>query len=426
MKKSDRHYAVTILGEVLGDGAYANIALRKALSGTDASAQSRAFITELVNETLRNLILIDGIIDEFSTTPASEIKPIIKNILRISVCQIRFLERIPERAAVNEAVVLAKNYNFMHLTGFVNGILRSIARETHRPKIAQKDLALRFSYPPWLVNSLVKWLGAKAAIEFCEASHKPANGVSILVSPGRAEECVKSLEAEGVEVVPLEAESLKSVFLLRKTGDISRLSAFRDGHFIVIDPGALAAVNALGAKPGQTILDLCAAPGGKSFASAFAMGNEGRVLAFDIHPHKIDLLRNTKKRLNLSIIEPKVQDALIFAPELANIADAVLLDAPCSGLGTIRKHPEIKYTRHPDDIATLARKQLQMLTNAARYVKPGGTLVYCTCTVTREENADIIEKFLSANANFTPESATQTLPSENSDGFFTSVLRSTM
>jgi len=413
VKKSDRHYAVTILGEVLHEGAYANIALRKTLAGTDASSQSRAFITELVNETLRNLILIDGIIEEFSTMPASEIKPIIKNILRISVCQIRFMERVPERAAVNEAVVLAKGYNFIHLTGFVNGILRNIAREPNRPKIAPKDLALRFSYPPWLVNSLVKWLGSKDAIAFCEKSHKPASGISILVS--HADECVKSIEAEGVEVVPLPTENM---FTLRKAGDITQLAAFRDGHFIVIDPGALAAVNALNAQPGQTIMDLCAAPGGKSFATAFAMRNTGRILAFDIHKHKIDLIRMTQKRLRLSIVEPQINDALKFNPTLENIADAVLLDAPCSGLGTIRKHPEIKYTRHPEDIAILARKQQQMISNASRYVKPGGTLIYCTCTVAREENADIIENFLSNHANFTLESAEQILPCENSDGFF--------
>ncbi|MCL2356277.1 MAG: 16S rRNA (cytosine(967)-C(5))-methyltransferase RsmB [Defluviitaleaceae bacterium] len=418
MKKSDRHYAVTILGEVLHDGAYANIALRKALSGTDASAQSRAFITELVNETLRNLILIDRIIDEFSQTPASEIKPIIKNILRISVCQIRFLERIPERAAVNEAVLLTKAYNFERLTGFVNGILRNIAREPHRPKVAPKDLALRFSYPPWMVNALVKWLGSKSAIEFCEASHKPA-GITILIAPAHIEECLALLNADGVE-----SENLTpGVFALKKTGDITQLSAFKKGLFIVIDPGALGAANALGVAPGQTILDMCAAPGGKTFATAFAMENAGRIIACDIHPHKIDLLRNTAKRLNLSIVEPKVQDALTFSPTLENIADAVLLDAPCSGLGTIRKHPEIKYTRLPEDIATLARKQSQMLANAARYVKPGGAVVYCTCTVAREENADIIDKFLASRNDFTLESSAQTLPSETSDGFFTAKLR---
>jgi len=418
LKKSDRHYAVTILGEVLHDGAYANIALRKALSGTDASAQSRAFITELVNETLRNLILIDRIIDEFSQTPASEIKPIIKNILRISVCQIRFLERIPERAAVNEAVLLTKAYNFERLTGFVNGILRNIAREPHRPKVAPKDLALRFSYPPWMVNALVKWLGSKSAIEFCEASHKPA-GITILIAPAHIEECLALLNADGVE-----SENLTpGVFALKKTGDITQLSAFKKGLFIVIDPGALGAANALGVAPGQTILDMCAAPGGKTFATAFAMENAGRIIACDIHPHKIDLLRNTAKRLNLSIVEPKVQDALTFSPTLENIADAVLLDAPCSGLGTIRKHPEIKYTRLPEDIATLARKQSQMLANAARYVKPGGAVVYCTCTVAREENADIIDKFLASRNDFTLESSAQTLPSETSDGFFTAKLR---
>ncbi|MCL2577648.1 MAG: 16S rRNA (cytosine(967)-C(5))-methyltransferase RsmB [Defluviitaleaceae bacterium] len=422
MKKSDRAVAIAVLAEILDAGAYANIALRKALTGTDRAPQSRAFITEMVNETMRNLILIDHIIETFSSTPANEMKPIIKNILRISVCQIRFLERIPERAAVDEAVKLAKFYGFERLSGFVNGILRNIAREPEKPVFSQKDLALRFSYPPWLVNLLVKWLGAKGAIEFCENSHKPAP-VTILANTFKtdANHLTQILETDGVEVTPIEETA--HMFTLRHTGDISALTAFKEGLFIVTDPGAMTAVSALDAKPGQTIIDLCAAPGGKSFATAFQMKNTGRLLAFDIHSHKINLLRQTQKRLGLSIIESGVQDALTFNPALSQKADAVLLDAPCSGLGTIRKHPEIKYNRTPEDIRVLAKTQSAMLANAAKYVKPGGILVYCTCTVASEENTEIIENFVANHPNFSVEEANQTLPCATSDGFFTAKLR---
>jgi len=421
MKKSDRAVALGVLAEIFDGGAYTNISLRKALSGSERSAQSRAFITEMVNETVRNLYLIDHIIEAFSNTPAYEMKPTIRNILRISVCQIRFLERIPERAAVDEAVKLTKHFGFDRLAGFVNGILRSIAREPERPAFSQKDIALRFSYPPWLVNKLVKWLGAKGAVEFCENSHKPAP-VTVLTNTYKTtpDELAQILAKDGVDVTPVNFNT----FALRHTGDITRLAAFTDGLFIVIDPGAMAAVNALDAKPGQTILDLCAAPGGKSFAAAFQMQNIGRILAADIHAHKINLLRQTQKRLGLSIIETAVQDALQFDPTLARLqADAVLLDAPCSGIGTIRKHPEIKYTRSPEDILILAQKQATMLANAAKYVKPGGNLVYCTCTVAKEENADIIEKFAAAHPNFTILSAAQTLPGEATDGFFTAKIQ---
>jgi len=424
VKKSDRAIAVAVLSEILEEGAYANIALRKALSSAEASgasAQARAFITEMVNETLRNLILIDHIIESFSTTPTSEMKPFIRNLLRISVCQIRFLDRIPERAAVNEAVVIAKAFGFERLTGFVNGILRNIAREPEKPAYSPKDLSIRFSYPPWLVNSLVKWLGGKGAIAFCENSHLPAP-ITILANTHKTDinHLTELLESEGVEVTPVE--NVPEMLSLRHTGDIAKLSAFRDGLFLVTDPGAMAAVNALNPQAGQTIIDLCAAPGGKSFAAAFRMKNNGRVIALDIHKHRVELIRQTRKRLDVTIVEPNIHDAMVYNPALLELADAVLLDAPCSGLGTIRKHPEIKLTRQPEDIQILARKQLQMLSNAAKYVKAGGILVYCTCTVTTEENMDIIEKFTSTHPSFQLESASQTLPCATSDGFFTAKL----
>ncbi|MCL2198297.1 MAG: 16S rRNA (cytosine(967)-C(5))-methyltransferase RsmB [Defluviitaleaceae bacterium] len=424
MKKSDRAIAVAVLSEIMEGGAYANIALRKALAQSETTPQARAFITEMVNETLRNIILIDHIIGSFSNTPTSELKPIIRNILRISVCQIRFLERIPERAAVDEAVKLTKQHNFERLSGFVNAILRSIVREPEKPQIHPKDLALRFSYPAWMINSLIKWLGSKGAIEFCENSHKPA---SITVLPNTCKTDVETLtaalKAEDVDVFEKSVQTRSTPMLtLRHTGDITRLIPFKEGHFIVTDPGAMAAVDALAAKPGQKIIDMCAAPGGKSFATAFQMQNEGRILAFDIHPHRIELIRQTQKRLGLTIIEPSVQDATVFNPDLVNTADAVLVDAPCSGLGTIRKHPEIKFTRQPEDIQILAKKQARMLENAAKYVKPGGKLVYCTCTVAAEENMDIINSLTEAVPNYEIESTEQTLPSAEADGFFTAVM----
>lgn len=427
MKKSDRAIAVSVLSEILDEGAYANIALRKALAESGLSSQSRAFVTELVNETVRNLLLIDCIIESFSSSPASEMKPFIRNVLRIAICQIRFLERIPERAAVDEAVKLTKAQGFGRLSGFVNAILRSITREPQKPEYSQKDMAMRFSYPPWLVNSLVKWLGSKGAIEFCENSHKPAP-VTILTNTLKTDmiSLTKLLEGEGVEVIQPQIDATVEDFpmlVLSRTGDITRLKAFREGHFIVADPGSMAAVHALSANPGQTIIDLCAAPGGKSFATAFHMRDKGRILACDIHPHKMELLKQTQKRLGLTVIEPILNDAQVFNPRMQHIADAVLLDAPCSGLGTIRKHPEIKYNRTPEDIQFLSKKQALMLSMAMNYVKSGGILVYCTCTVSSEENMDVINDFIAANSDFTLEYSQQTLPSLTSDGFFTAKLR---
>ncbi|MCL1844031.1 MAG: 16S rRNA (cytosine(967)-C(5))-methyltransferase RsmB [Defluviitaleaceae bacterium] len=434
-KKSERAIAVAIITEVTEQGAYANIALRKALASNGAagksSAQARAFITELVNETLRNLLLIDCIIDTFSNTPGEEMKPFIRNLLRVSVCQLRFLEKVPEHAAVNEAVTLAKAFGFQRLAGFVNGILRSIIRKPEEPKIPPKDLALRYSYPPWIINTVVKSLGAAGAIEFCENSHRPP-AVTILANPLKTDiNCLtQALKSEGVEATPVEFDIFDKgvaefgLLSLKNSGDISKLTTFRQGHFIVADPGALAAVHALtvGENSAKTVIDLCAAPGGKSFATAFLMKDAGQILAFDIHKHRVQLIRQAQNRLGLSSIKSSVADALVFNSALENTADAVLLDAPCSGLGTIRKHPEIKYSRTPEDVEALAKKQAQMLSLAARYVKPGGILVYCTCTVTKAENADIIDAFLKNHFDFTIENTRQTLPSAMSDGFFTARL----
>jgi len=413
-QKNERSLAVSILTEILETNAYANIALRKALAeSNNLDSVKKSFVTDLVNETLRNLILIDYTINKFSTkTPIEKMKPFIRNLLRISVCQINHMERIPSHAAINEAVNLTKNRNMANLSGFANGVLRSVDRA--EPEEI-RDTALKYSYPKWLYSGLTRWLGQEDAESFCENSHKPppviifTNTVKITQN-----ELAKKIMTEGVIATPLDEYFL----ILKNSGDISSLPSFKEGLFFVIDPGAMLAVNALGLKSGLTMLDICAAPGGKSFAAACIMGNQGIIRSYDIHQHRLQLISQTRKRLGLSIISPKLQDALLFDPSLENSADAVLLDAPCSGLGTIRKHPEMKYTRTMEDITAIAAKQLQMLENTAKYVKPKGTLVYCTCTITHEENINNINSFIISNKNFKLEKTLQTLPTPTSDGFF--------
>jgi len=419
--KSERALAISILEEILDTGAYANIALRKALADTELDSRSRAFVTELVNETLRNLLLIDHVLNKFSkSTPVNEMKPFIRGVLRISVCQIRHMGKIPPHAAVNEAVLLTRAFGFENLTGFVNGVLRAIQRDkTPTPSNPQ----LKYSYPKWLYKHLVKNLGETGALEFCENSHYPAP-VVILTNTYKTtvEQLIQSLDAQGVEATPVPSlscsESPTPFLKLRHMGDISKLTAFKDGLFFVMDTGAIRAVDALKVKQGQTIIDVCAAPGGKSFAMAFQMGNIGKILSYDIYPHRVELIRQTSKRLGLSMITPTVKDALIYDPALDGIADAVLIDAPCTGFGIIRKHPELKYTRTPKDISILAEKQLKMMEVASRYVKQGGLLVYCTCTIGNEENMDNVNKFLDNHPNFILNYSEQIWPSQTTDGFF--------
>lgn len=421
--KTDRSVAVAVLSSVLDSGAYANIALRKALAESNIDQRSRAFVTDLVNETLRNLIQIDYTINNFSKTPLNKMKPFIANLLRISVCQIRHMEKIPDRAAVNEAVVLAKAYGYTNLSGFVNGILRNISREDGS-KI--KSLSLKYSYPKWLVEKLSIWLKKDEFVqEFLENSHKPPPVIILAnIHKTNQNKLIEQLQSEGVDATPLSEAGNHPFIMLRQPGDITRLLAFKDGLFFVIDPGAIYAVEALDPQPGQTIIDLCAAPGGKAFAIAGLMQNQGKLLAYDIHPHRVELIKQTGKRLGLSVITSAVKDATVFDPELAGTADAILLDAPCTGFGTIRKHPEIKYNRQPQDIKDMASLQKDMLTVAAKYLKPGGKLVYCTCTISLEENTYNIKNFLENHPNFSLESENLLLPSPTSDAFYVAALTS--
>jgi len=314
-------------------------------------------------------------------------------------------------------------------------------------------LARRYSYPGWLASSLVKWLGEEEAETFCHNSHL-VPPVTILANTHKTSvnSLAERFRDEGVDSMSVcsllrsddgtprndEGGSLLGDFLaIRNTGDISKLSAFCDGLFIVMDPGAIFAVSAMDLKPGQTIIDLCAAPGGKSFASACKMCNTGRVLAFDIHPHRTSLISDMQRRLGLTCITPQTKDATVHDPRLDASADAVLLDAPCSGFGTIRKRPEIKYNRTPQDITALAEKQRQMLSIGAKYVKPGGVLVYSTCTVAREENIGNIRWFLHHHPfemrplnmhqyreiRFVEEdNCVQILPGPANDGFFVAAM----
>jgi len=430
--KTNRGQAVDILSDILEKGAYANIALRKNLAESDLDSRDRAFVTELVNETLRNLISIDMIINHFSKITVPKMKPYIRNLLRISVCQLRYMEKTPDSAAVNEAVILAKKNGYAGLSGFVNGVLRTVARQPGIP--AWNNQFKRFSYPGWLGNELVRWLGQEEAHNFCENSHKPPP-VTIFVNTIKTTQTdlMAQLQAEGVESTPLGEDFI----ILQKAGDIASLKSFHDGHFFVMDPGAIWAIKAMDLKPGMTVMDLCAAPGGKSFASACYMGNAGKILAFDLHPHRTGLIREAQKKLGLTCISPETKDALVYDPRLESAADVVLLDAPCTGFGTIRKRPEIKYNRQQKDIVNLAMKQRELMAVAAKYVKPDGVFVYSTCTVAREENIDNVRWFMQ-NHPFAmcpqhlpstediryiyEDECLQILPGHSNDGFFVAAM----
>ena len=430
---NERHVAISILLEINQQGAYNNIALRRTLDDYPQwQPYQRAFVTELVNGTLRNQILIDHIIESYSRKPvfdksvsnksvsnkstlnkpksnksassksAPKMKPFIRELLRTAVYQIQWMDKVPPSAAVNEAVKLARSCGFEALSGFVNGILRNIVRGhesgtlpipvPYNTKEYARYLSLRYSFPLWLAKAVINWLGDEAE-EFCIQSHI-APSVTVCVNPLKTtrDALAESLEASGIECV--KSTLTEACLHLKRTADLTAVTAYRQGHFFVMDEGAYLAAKALSAKPGQKIIDLCAAPGGKSFACAGIMENRGQIISCDIHPHKIRLIANTAARLGIDCITVKERDASVINPVWEGWADAVMLDAPCSGFGIIRRKPDIKYTKTMEDVRSLAAFQRTLLSAAAAYVKPGGVLVYSTCTINGEENEDNVRWFL--------------------------------
>ena len=412
IKNSERGTALMVLGDVLDGGAFSNIALRKAFrSSHNLDKKNRAFVSEIVYTTIRNLIQIDYIINHFTKIETSKMEPAIRNLLRISVCQMRFMDKVPSYAAVNEAVELARAAGHADLSGFVNGVLRNIVRNPKKPHIKKDDLGILYSCPKELLNELLA-LGPELR-EFLKNCQTPP---PVTVFPNTEKISLEELAAVFADE-DIKSEALDSCLIVEGTGDISSLDSFKSGLFFVMDPGAYHPVKTLGPNPGETLIDLAAAPGGKSFACACLMKNRGEILAYDIHPHKIKLIEQGSKRLGLSIIEANEGDALVFNPKLEERADAVLLDAPCSGLGTLRKHPEIKYRFAKKDIKALANKQILMLQTAVRYLKPGGRLVYSTCTITKDENMEVARE-LEKYEGIKLLEAFQILPGKINDGFF--------
>ncbi|MDR2903693.1 MAG: 16S rRNA (cytosine(967)-C(5))-methyltransferase RsmB, partial [Clostridiales bacterium] len=408
-KANEREIAVYALMDITVDGGYNNIVLRKTLGRNDALSQTqKAFITELVNGALRNLLFIDEIINQFASVKTKKMKPLILNILRISVYQIKWMDKTPDFAVLNEAVNIARTKGFANLTGFVNGVLRNMLRNLDqivlpdRAKTPVRHLSVRYSYPVGLTEKLIDYFGGDVdrTEQMMIANNRPPK-LTVCVNPLKttAEALAARLAEEGAAVAPGQLSPY--ALHLSGTANMAKLPAFQEGLFHVIDESAMLSVQLLNPKKGQTMLDLCSAPGGKAFFAGYLMRNEGEIIAADIHEHKIALIEASAARLGLDIIKTALSDATVFHEEFEEKADVLLIDAPCSGLGLVRKKPDIKYTKTVEDISALARLQRELLAASWRYVKKGGTLVYSTCTLTKEENEDNMNWFM-ANFPFLP------------------------
>ena len=436
-----REAAMLALNACQRQGGWSDGALKKQLAAAELSGRDAALATQLCFGVLQNQMLLDFYLSKFSNIPLKRMEGKVVQTLRLGAYQMLFLTRIPHSAAVNSAVTLVKTHcKNPRAAGMVNGILRSMERSLQNmPVIPQGDpvayLSTLYSHPEWLVKEFILSLGEEETAQLLAADNsQPPTAVMVNTTRTTAEELKTMLEDDHVEAEP--HPWLENCLLLHRTGDLERLEAFQQGLFYVQDPASRLAVLAAGAKPGMKVLDCCAAPGGKSFAAAIAMENQGEIVSCDLHPHKKKLIQAGADRLGLTIISPKTADGKVFRPEWENAFDLVLVDAPCSGLGVIRKKPDIRY-KDPAPLADLPAVQLDILRNAARYVKPGGTLMYSTCTLLYRENGEVVETFLAENKAYKAE--TFTLPGpvgpvqsgsvtlwphrHGTDGFFISKMR---
>ena len=418
-----REAALKALYSIDADGAYINAALSAAQDSDKFSVSDRALITELIYGVVSERTAEDYIISRFSKVKIKKMTPWILNILRMGIYQIYFMDRIPQSAACNEAVKLAKRYSHRAGAGFVNGVLRSAARAADGfefPKTGDvvKDLSLEYSYPEWITKRLVGQYGA----EKCEAlyaenrrPHPPSIRVNTLKTD--VDTLAELLAGEGI--VCEKIGGLENCLKIKGGIDIKRSKAYNDGLYSLQNISSQLAVKALDPKRGETIIDMCAAPGGKSCAAAERMENCGKILSFDIYEHKTELIAKSANRLGIDIIQTKTADSAEYDSSLFESADRVLADVPCSGLGVIHKKPDIKYSRREKDILSLTEIQAKILNNAARYVKKGGVLVYSTCTILAEENGGQIQRFLTENTNFNVEYEKQILTgADGESGFY--------
>lgn len=382
-------------------GAWSDGFLKKILRTAGLDSRDAALTTRLCFGVLQNRLLLDYYLGKLSTVKLEKMEPAVRNSLRLGAYQVLFLDRVPDHAAVSEAVDLArKGSKNPRSAGLVNGVLRSLVRQKDSLE-PPEDPAVRYSHPQWLADLFTRRLGREEAVALMAANNgEPPTCAQVNTTRATVEEVTDSLRAEGVEVQP--HPWLPNCLLLSHTGSLEELTAFREGLFYIQDAAAKLAVLAADPREGMDVLDACAAPGGKSFAAAIAMWGEGKVVSCDIHPHKMDLIQAGAKRLGLDCITAEVLDGRECKEEFLDGFDLVLADVPCSGLGIIRKKPDIRY-KDPKPLEGLPRVQKAILDNVCRYVRPGGVLLYATCTLLERENEDVVRAFLDKHKDFTLE-----------------------
>ena len=388
-----REMALEILLEVERNGAYPNVLLKQTLDKyLYMEKQERAFLTRLVEGCVERKLTLDYYLNQVSKRPVNKMKPVIRCIMRMAVYQIFYMDAVPDSAACNEAVKLAQKKGFQTLKGFVNGVLRNLSRQKDSMimpdavKESVKAFSVQYSVPEWMVEKVIKDYGIENAKNMFASLYENVGATSIRVNNSKisTEECIKLLEKEGVHVE--KAFYVENALEISGYDSLAFLESFEKGYFQVQDVSSMLVGLAADPKPGDKIIDICAAPGGKSIHVADLLKGTGHVEARDLTDYKVSLIEENITRCEFENISAKRADALILDEAAKETADIVIADLPCSGLGVLKKKSDIKYRMGQSQIEELAQLQRDILKNAVTYVKSGGTLIYSTCTIAKEEN----------------------------------------
>lgn len=427
-----RELALDVLTRVETEGAYSNLLLNRELKREPLSPSDAALATELVYGTIQRLNTIDYMLTPFLAKGLHKLEPWVRNLLRLSVYQLRFLDRIPPHAAVNEAVTIAGRRGHKGIAGLVNAVLRSVIRQGGALSLpedwpASRAIALLHSHPEWLVQRWIDQYGEAETKAMCAGNNRPPR-TSIRVNPLKTtpDALIALLTEQGIAA--RRSELAAAGLVVEGGGNMAHTVWHEQGLFSIQDESSMLVAEIVDPKPGMAVLDCCAAPGGKTAHMAELMQDRGEIRAFDIHAHKIKLIEEQARRLGLSSITAETGDAARLSEKLGEARfDRILVDAPCSGFGVLRRKPDLKWKRSEADIAALSELQLAILSDVRQLLNPGGALVYSTCTVEREENEGVIERFLDAHPEFELELSRRIMPHHfETDGFFIARLRKPM
>lgn len=426
---NERELVLDMLLQITRDGEYSHIVIKNVLDKYQyLDKRERAFITRVVNGTLERMIEIDYIINLFSKVKVNKMKPLIRTILRSSVYQMKYMDSVPNSAICNEAVKLAGKRGFVNLKGFVNGVLRNISRNLDKINYPdEKDkvsyLSVKYSLPEWLVK---QWLNVydEETVKTIGSAFLEEKPLTVRFNERKIkkEDLVGILKKEGVTVG--EVPEIPCALYLSGYDHLSALPSFCEGLYQVQDLSSMQVALWSGVKEGDQVLDVCAAPGGKSIHIAELLNGTGHVEARDLTEYKVDLLRDNIERSGLTNIEAVCQDATVYDPDKKNSADIVIADLPCSGLGVLGKKPDLRYKMNEKTEADLVELQRKILSVVKDYVKPDGKLLYSTCTIHREENEGNVEWFLKEYPEFELVKDKQMIPGKDTgDGFYIAIIK---